>query len=95
MLIGPIVFLTIIGGIAGVADLRKVGLTGVKALVYFQLGTLLALGVGLLAINLVPVGRGVNADASQIEVSETVGGLIEKGENQEWWQFTGARPPGR
>ncbi len=52
MLIGPIVFLTIIGGIAGVADLRRVGLTGVKALAYFQLGTLLALGCGLLAINL-------------------------------------------
>jgi Na+/H+-dicarboxylate symporters len=46
MLIGPIVFLTIIGGIAGVADLRKVGLTGIKALVYFQIGTLLALGTG-------------------------------------------------
>ena len=69
MLIGPIVFLTIIGGIAGVADLRKVGLTGVKALVYFQVGTLLALAFGLLAINLFPVGDGVNADASQIEVS--------------------------
>ena len=87
MLIGPIVFLTIIGGIAGVADLKKVGVTGVKALVYFQLGTLLALAFGLLAINLIPVGEGVNADASQIEVSETVGGLIEKGENQQWWQF--------
>jgi aerobic C4-dicarboxylate transport protein len=87
MLIGPIVFLTIIGGIAGVADLRKVGLTGVKALVYFQLGTLLALTTGLLAINLLPVGRGVNADPSQIEVSATVGGLIEKGENQHWWDF--------
>ena len=87
MLIGPIVFLTIIGGIAGVADLKKVGVTGVKALVYFQVGTLLALGFGLLAINLIPVGEGINADASQIEVSETVGGLIEKGENQHWWQF--------
>ncbi|MDX3748439.1 cation:dicarboxylate symporter family transporter [Streptomyces sp. AK08-02] len=39
MLIGPIVFLTIIGGIAGVADLRKVGRTGIKALTYFQVGT--------------------------------------------------------
>ena len=87
MLIGPIVFLTIIGGIAGVADLRKVGLTGVKALVYFQVGTLLALATGLIAINLLPLGRGVNADASTIEVSETVGGLIEKGENQHWWDF--------
>src|SRR4029079_6401082 len=62
-LIGPIVFLTIIGGIAGVADLKKVGLTGVKALVYFQIGTLLALATGLLAINLFPVGNGVHPNA--------------------------------
>ena len=87
MLIGPIVFLTIIGGIAGVADLKKVGLTGVKALVYFQLGTMLALAVGLLAINLIPLGEGVNADVSQIEVSETAASLIEKAENQHWWDF--------
>ena len=87
MLIGPIVFLTIIGGIAGVADLKKVGLTGVKALVYFQVGTLVALTTGLLAINLLPLGDGVNANAGQIEVSEAVGGLIEKGENQHWWDF--------
>ena len=87
MLIGPIVFLTIIGGIAGVADLRKVGLTGVKALVYFQLGTMLALAVGLLAINLIPLGEGVNANVSQIEVSDSAASLIEKAENQHWWDF--------
>jgi aerobic C4-dicarboxylate transport protein len=85
ILIGPIVFLTIIGGIAGVADLKKVGLTGVKALVYFQVGTLLALAIGLLAINLFPVGNRVHADASKIEVSESVNGLIQKGESQHWW----------
>ncbi|WP_328875444.1 cation:dicarboxylase symporter family transporter [Streptomyces sp. NBC_00287] len=43
MLIGPIVFLTIVGGIAGVADLKKVGLTGIKALAYFQVGTIVAM----------------------------------------------------
>ena len=57
MLIGPIVFLTIIGGIAGVADLRKVGLTGVKALVYFQVGTLLALAYRAARDQPVPGGR--------------------------------------
>jgi aerobic C4-dicarboxylate transport protein len=41
MLIGPIVFLTIVGGIASVADLKKVGMTGLKALTYFQVGTTL------------------------------------------------------
>ena len=87
MLIGPIVFLTIIGGIAGVADLRRLGLTGVKALVYFQIGTLLALATGLLAINLLPLGNGVHADASKIEVSAAVGGLIKQGQAQHWWDF--------
>ena len=42
MLIGPIVFLTIVGGIASVADLKKVGVTGLKALGYFQIGTILS-----------------------------------------------------
>ena len=62
MLIGPIVFLTIVGGIASVADLKKVGLTGIKALTYFQVGTILAMIFGLVAINIFRVGDGVNAD---------------------------------
>jgi aerobic C4-dicarboxylate transport protein len=59
----------------------------VKALVYFEAGTLVALTTGLLAINLLPLGEGVHANASQIEVSDAGGGLIEKGENQHWWDF--------
>ena len=62
MLIGPIVFLTIVGGIASVADLKKVGLTGIKALTYFQVGTIFAMIFGLVAINVFRVGDGVNAD---------------------------------
>jgi aerobic C4-dicarboxylate transport protein len=54
MLIGPIVFLTIIGGIAGVADLKKVGMTGLKALTYFQIGTIIAMITGLVAIKPCP-----------------------------------------
>jgi len=52
MLIGPIVFLTIVAGIASVADLKKVGLTALKALAYFQVGTTVALVMGLVAINI-------------------------------------------
>ena len=52
MLIGPIVFLTIVGGIASVADLKKVGMTGLKALTYFQVGTIFAMVFGLVAINI-------------------------------------------
>jgi aerobic C4-dicarboxylate transport protein len=87
MLIGPIVFLTIIGGIASVANLSAVGKTGIKALVYFQVGTLVALATGLLAINLIPLGEGVNANVDAIETNETVDSLISQGEKQQWWEF--------
>ncbi|MGV9800872.1 C4-dicarboxylate transporter DctA [Mycobacterium sp. NPDC003449] len=87
MLIGPIVFLTIVGGIAGVADLKKVGLTGIKALTYFQVGTILAMIAGLVAINLFRLGEGVNADPSKIEASESAEKLITSGEEKQWWEF--------
>ncbi|WP_258573683.1 C4-dicarboxylate transporter DctA [Streptomyces sp. KM273126] len=87
MLIGPIVFLTIIGGIAGVADLRKVGLTGVKALTYFQVGTIVAMVTGLVAINIFRLGDGVHADPSTLDTSGDAGDYIEKGEHQHWWEF--------
>src|SRR4051794_23228791 len=75
MLIGPIVFLTIVGGIASVADLKKVGVTGLKALGYFQIGTICAIIMGLVAINIFRLGDGVNADASQIETTGTAAEL--------------------
>jgi aerobic C4-dicarboxylate transport protein len=87
MLIGPIVFLTIIGGIASVADLKKVGLTGLKALTYFQVGTIIAMVTGLVAINLVRLGDGVNADPSTIQTNATAEEYISTGETKQWWEF--------
>lgn len=87
MLIGPIVFLTIVGGIASVADIKKVGVTGLKALGYFQIGTISAMIMGLVAINIFRLGDGVNADASKIETTGTAAELIEKGQHQQWWEF--------
>ncbi|MFI8786112.1 C4-dicarboxylate transporter DctA [Streptomyces sp. NPDC055105] len=87
MLIGPIVFLTIISGIAGVADLKKVGLTGLKALTYFQVGTIAALITGLVAINLFRLGDGVHADPSRLNTSGDAGQYIQQGEHQQWWEF--------
>ncbi|MEW2399314.1 C4-dicarboxylate transporter DctA [Streptomyces sp. NPDC046862] len=93
MLIGPIVFLTIIGGVAGVADLKKVGRTGIKALTYFQLGTIVALAAGLVAINVFRLGDGVHADPSRLDVSGDAGQYIRTGEHQHWWEFlTGIVP---
>lgn len=87
MLIGPIVFLTIINGIASVADIKKVGSTGVKALIYFQVGTVIAMAFGLIAINVFPLGRGINADPAVLQTTESVDKLISTGESMTWWEF--------
>lgn len=64
MVVGPIVFLTIVGGIAGMGDLRKVGRIGLKALIYFEGATTLALALGLIVANVVRPGDGVVPVAS-------------------------------
>jgi aerobic C4-dicarboxylate transport protein len=87
MLIGPIVFLTIIGGIASVADLKKVGMTGLKALTYFQIGTIIAMTTGLVAINVLRLGDGLHVDPATIETSDTAQQYIQTGETREWWEF--------
>lgn len=56
-IIAPLVFATLVVGIAGHADLKKVGRMGVKALVYFEVVTTFALFIGLAAINLTKAGR--------------------------------------
>ncbi len=58
MLIGPIIFCTIVTGIGHMADLRKVGRVGLKALVYFEVVTTIALVLGLLVVNWVQPGAG-------------------------------------
>jgi aerobic C4-dicarboxylate transport protein len=52
MLIGPIIFVTVVHGIASMGDLKKVGRVGVKALLYFEIVTTLALVLGLTVINI-------------------------------------------
>ncbi len=59
-IIGPLLFATLVVGIAGHSDLRKVGRMGVKALVYFEVITTLALLIGLAAINISRAGVGVH-----------------------------------
>lgn len=87
MLIGPIVFLTIVGGITSVANLKKVVIIGIKALTYFQVSTILAMITGLVAINFFRLGDGVNADVDDIEVSDSAAKLITTGENKKWWEY--------
>ena len=56
MVVGPIIFLTIVVGIASMGDLKKVGRVGLKALIYFEVITTLALGLGLLVANVAKPG---------------------------------------
>src|SRR5215510_11315386 len=56
MLIAPIIFCTVVHGIAGMEDLKKVGRVGLKALIYFEVVTTLALIVGLVIVNLLQPG---------------------------------------
>src|SRR6478735_7307252 len=67
MVIAPIIFCTVVHGIASKQDLRKVGRVGLKALVYFEVTTTLALIVGLIVVNLLQPGVGMNVDARAID----------------------------
>jgi len=65
MVIAPIVFLTIVVGIAKMGDMKKVGRVGGKALLYFEIVTTIALVIGLIVANVVKPGVGVHLDPSQ------------------------------
>ncbi|MFN8876906.1 MAG: C4-dicarboxylate transporter DctA [Gemmatimonadota bacterium] len=63
MVIGPVVFLTIVLGIASLRDLGTVGRVGLKALVYFEVVTTIALAIGLVVVNVTQPGAGLDAGA--------------------------------
>ncbi len=67
MLIAPIIFCTVVHGIAGMEDLKRVGRVGIKALIYFEVVTTLALIVGLVIVNVLQPGAGMNVDAKAID----------------------------
>jgi aerobic C4-dicarboxylate transport protein len=87
MIIPPVIFLTVVSGIAGVADMRGVGRVGLKALIYFEVVSTIALVLGLIAVNVLRPGDGVHADTGSIEVSKTAATYIQQGETQSWWHF--------
>ena len=63
MVIAPIVFLTVVTGIAHMADLKKLGRVGLKAFIYFELVTTFALAIGLIVMNVTKPGAGFDASA--------------------------------
>ncbi|MGO1002029.1 dicarboxylate/amino acid:cation symporter [Lysobacter sp. CA196] len=69
MLIAPIIFLTVVLGIAGVSDVKKVGRVGVKAILYFEVVSTFALVIGLIVVNTLKPGAGFNADPATLDAS--------------------------
>jgi aerobic C4-dicarboxylate transport protein len=67
MLIAPIIFCTVVHGIAGMDDLKKVGRVALKAIVYFEVVTTFALIIGLVIVNVLQPGAGMNVDASKLD----------------------------
>jgi aerobic C4-dicarboxylate transport protein len=67
MLIAPVIFCTVVTGIAGVEDMKKVGKTGGLALIYFEVMSTVALAVGLVVVNIARPGAGMNVDANTLD----------------------------
>lgn len=84
MLITPIIFLTVVLGIAGVGDMKKFGRVGGKGLLYFEIVTTLALVIGLFVANFIQPGKGVATD--HLDVSQT-SKYAEQAEGMNWPEF--------
>ena len=70
MMIAPIIFCTIVTGIAGMQNTKKVGRVGLKAILYFEVVTTLALIIGLIVINILKPGVGMNVDVASLDTKD-------------------------
>ena len=73
MLIGPVIFCTVVLGIAGAGDMKKVGRVGGKAIVYFEVVSRFALLIGLIVANVVRPGEGFNVDPATLDANAVAG----------------------
>ncbi|MDB5365247.1 MAG: sodium:dicarboxylate symporter, partial [Rhodospirillales bacterium] len=82
MMIAPVIFCTVVHGIASMSDLKKVGRVGLKALLYFEVVSTLALGIGLLVGEIVRPGNGFNIDPKTLDAKSVAGYVTQaKGES--------------
>ena len=86
MMIAPIIFCTIVTGIANIQDTRKVGRVGLKALLYFEVVTTLALIIGLIVINLLKPGVGMHVNLDTLD-AKPVEAYITQSKSQTVWDF--------
>ncbi len=86
MIIAPIIFCTVVVGIAGMEDMKKVGKTGGLALIYFEVVSSIALIVGLTIVNLVQPGAGMNIDPATLD-TKGVAAYTKPGQMQSTTEF--------
>lgn len=86
MLIAPIIFCTVVHGIARMADTVRVGRVALKAIIYFEVLTTIALVIGLVAVNLWKPGHGMNVNLAHVDTS-AVQTYVAHPENQGVTQF--------
>ena len=86
VVIAPIIFCTVVHGISSMANMAKAGRVALKALIYFEVLTTIALIIGLVAVNLFKPGVGMNVDLSHVDTS-SVAGYIEQTHKQGTEQF--------
>ncbi len=86
MMIAPIIFCTIVTGIAGMQNTKKVGRVGLKAILYFEVVTTLALIIGLVVINILKPGVGMNVDTAALD-AKSVENFITDSKNQSVGDF--------
>ena len=86
MMIAPIIFCTVVHGVARMADMARVGRVALKALIYFEAVTTIALILGLVAVNVLRPGEGMNIDLAHVDTS-LVKGYIAQGKAQDTATF--------
>ena len=86
MIIAPVIFCTVVSGIAGMESMKSVGKTGGIALLYFEVVSTLALVIGLLVINIAKPGVGMNIDPATLDVSG-ISKYVESGASQSTVDF--------
>ena len=86
MMIAPIIFCTIVTGIAGMQNTKKVGRVGLKSILYFEIVTTMALIIGLVVVNVLKPGVGMNVDPATLD-TKAVEGFITESKNQSVGEF--------
>jgi aerobic C4-dicarboxylate transport protein len=86
MIIAPVIFCTVVAGIAGMQDMKKIGRVGGKALLYFEVVSTFALAIGLAVANIIRPGDGFNADPSKLD-TKGIAEFIDKAKHQSTVDF--------